>query len=63
MGFIHGAPRPEAIRCPERLDDSIAAEHPVRFLDAFVDHRNRTMLGCQRATPAAPGRPLPRLLC
>ena len=57
MGFIHGANRHEEILCPERLDDSITAENPVRFLDAFVDHRNLTTLGFQRATPAATGRP------
>jgi hypothetical protein len=37
MGFLHGANRHEAILFPERLDDSMAAEHPVRFIDAFVD--------------------------
>ena len=57
MGCIHGAHRHDAILFPERLDDDIAAEHPVRFLDAFVDHLNLTMLGFQRATPAATGRP------
>jgi transposase len=57
MGFIHGAHRHEAILFPERLDDYIAAENPVRFLDAFVDRLDLTMLGFQRATPAATGRP------
>ena len=57
MGFIHGANRHEEILCPERLDDYIAEEHPVRFLDAFVDHLNLTTLGFQRATPATTGRP------
>jgi transposase len=57
MGFIHGANRHAELLCPERLDDSIAEENPVRFLDAFVDHLNLTTLGFQRATPAAPGRP------
>jgi transposase len=57
MGFIHGANRHEAILCPERLDDSMAEEHPVRGLYAFVDHLNLTTLGLQRATPAATGRP------
>jgi transposase len=57
MGFIHGAHRHEAILFPERLDDYIAAENPVRFLDAFVDHLDLTMLGFQRTTPAATGRP------
>jgi transposase len=57
MGFIHGANRHEAILFPERLDDSMAAEHPVRFLDAFVDHLNLTTLGLQRATPTPTGWP------
>src|SRR5262249_12834560 len=57
MGFIHGAHRHEAILFPERLDDYMAAENPVRFLDAFVDHLDLTRLGFQRATPAATGRP------
>jgi hypothetical protein len=57
LGFSHGANRHAEILFPERLDDSIAAEHPVRFLVAFVDHRNLTTLGLQRATPAATGRP------
>lgn len=57
MGFIHGANRPEESQFPERLDDSITAENPVRFLDAFVDPLNLTTLGFQRATPAATGRP------
>jgi len=59
MGFIHGANRHEEILFPERLDDSIAEENPVRFLDAFVDHLNLTTLGFQRAKPAATGRPAP----
>jgi transposase len=57
MGFIHGVNRHEAILFPERLDDYIAAENPVRFLDAFVDRLDLTTLGFQRATPAATGRP------
>ena len=32
MSVIHGANRHEAILFPERLDDSIAEEHPVRIL-------------------------------
>jgi transposase len=57
MGFIHGANRHEEILFPERLDDYITEENPVRFIDAFVDNLNLTTLGFQRATPAAPGRP------
>jgi transposase len=57
MGFIHGAHRHEESLCPERLDDYMAAENPVRCLAAFVDHLHLTILGFQRATPAATGRP------
>jgi transposase len=56
-GFIHGTNRHEEILFPERLDDYMAAENPVRFIDAFVDHLNLTTLGLQRATPATTGRP------
>src|SRR5215475_9442443 len=57
MGCIHGAHRHEAIVFPERLDAYIAAENPVRFLEAFVDHLGLTRLGFQRATPTTTGRP------
>jgi transposase len=64
MGFLHGVHRYEELLCPERLDDYIAAEHPVRFLDAFVDLLNLTTLGFQRVTPATTGRPAyPQLIC
>jgi transposase len=57
MGFIHGANRHEEILFPERLDDYIVEENPVRFIDAFVDNLNLATLGFQRAKPAATGRP------
>jgi len=57
MRFIHGANRHEESLFPERLNDYIAAENPVRFIDALVDHLTLTILGLQRATPAATGRP------
>jgi transposase len=65
MGFLHGADRHEAILCPARLDDDMAAEHPGRFLDAFVDHLDLPRRGFPRATPATPGRPAsaPAALC
>jgi transposase len=43
MGFIYGADRHAAILFPARLDDSITAENPVRFLDVFVDHLDLTI--------------------
>ena len=57
MGYIHGAHRHEEICVPERLDDYIAEDHPVRFIDAFVDGLDLVACGFQRAVPAATGRP------
>jgi transposase len=57
MGVIHGANRHEEILFPERLDADIVEEDPVRFIDAFVDNLNLATRGCQRAKPAATGRP------
>ena len=57
MGLLHGANRHAASLCPERLDASSAAAHPVRFLDAFVDPLHLPTRGLPRATPAATGRP------
>jgi transposase len=42
---------------PERREDPSAEGHPVRFLAAFVDERDRAACGCLRARPAATGRP------
>ena len=57
MGYIHGANRHEEICFPERLDDYIAEDNPVRFIDAFVDELDLVACGFQRAVPAATGRP------
>jgi transposase len=57
MGFIHGVNRHEEILFPERLDDYIAEDNPVRFIDAFVDTLDLEALGFQRTKPAATGRP------
>ena len=57
MGHIHGANRHDVILFPERLDDDIAEDTPVRFRDAFVDARDLEACGFQRAVPAATGRP------
>ena len=36
-GFIEGECRSQATLFPERLDDYIAEESPVRVIDVFVD--------------------------
>jgi transposase len=57
VGHIQGAHRHEVILFPERLDDYISAENPVRFIDAFVDELDLETLGFQRVKAAATGRP------
>jgi len=42
---------------PERLEDYIAAENPVRFLDTFVANLDLHALGFAKAQCAATGRP------
>jgi hypothetical protein len=42
---------------PERLDDDMAEDNPIRFIDAFVDELALEASGCQRAVPATTGRP------
>src|SRR5262249_9878760 len=57
MGHIQGVNRHEFICFPERLDDYIAEDNPVRFIDAFVDDLDLVACGFQRAVPAMTGRP------
>ena len=42
---------------PERLDDYIAEDNPVRAVDVFVDDLDLAELGFERAEPAETGRP------
>jgi transposase len=42
---------------PESLDDYIAEDNPVRFMDAFVDSLDLQELGFERAVPKETGRP------
>ncbi|MGB5102157.1 MAG: IS1182 family transposase [Steroidobacteraceae bacterium] len=55
--FIEGESRTQATLFPERLDDWIAEDNPVRAVDAFVDELDLAQLGFEGAEPAATGRP------
>jgi transposase len=55
--FIEGESRTQATLFPERLDDWIAEDNPVRAVDAFVDQLDFAKLGFEGAEPAATGRP------
>ncbi len=52
-----GLDRSQTLMFPERLEDYIAAENPVRFLDAFVVSLDLKVLGFAKAQVAATGRP------
>jgi transposase len=57
MGHIQGANRHEEIQFPQRLDDYITDDNPVRFIDVFVDELELEALGFRHAMAAATGRP------
>ena len=55
--FIEGECRAQSTLLPERLDDWIAEDNPVRAVDAFVDELDLAKLGFEGAEPATTGRP------
>ena len=57
MSFIEGVGRDQHTLFPEVLDDYIPADHPVRFIDAYVDQLKLNELGFARAEAAETGRP------
>ena len=54
--FIEGRDRDQAILFPERLDEAIGADNPVRVVDAFIDALDVAELGFD-VMPEATGRP------
>ena len=57
MNHRLGLDRSQTLLFPERLEDYIAAENPVRFLDAFVASLDLHTLGFAKARCADTGRP------
>jgi len=57
MNHRTGLDRCQTLLFPERLEDYIAAENPVRFLDAFVSSLDLHALGFGKARCANTGRP------
>jgi transposase len=55
--FIEGEDRSQAVLFPERLDDYIAEDNPVRAVDAFVEELDLKAAGFRGADPAETGRP------
>lgn len=56
-GFIEGSDRSQASLFPERLEDWVCEENPVRIVDVFVDALDLIDLGFDRTDPANTGRP------
>src|SRR5918995_5112712 len=56
-GYVEGVERTQATLFPDRLDDFVGADNPVRVVDAFVDALDLRELGFTRAAPASTGRP------
>ncbi len=55
--FVEGVERSQSTLFPERLEDWIGADNPVRVIDVFVDELDLGGLGFDRVTPLATGRP------
>ena len=55
-GFIEGEDRHQATMFPERLDDYVAEDSPVRVIDVFIDDLDISGLGF-RTEPNDTGRP------
>ena len=64
MNHRTGLDRSQTLLFPERLEDYVAAENPVRFLDAFVGTQDLHALGFAKALsrPRA-GRRMTRRRC
>jgi hypothetical protein len=50
--FITGEDRDQLALFPERLDDSIAEDNPVRFIDLFIDELDLLELGFDKVEPS-----------
>jgi transposase len=55
--FTEGAPSTQSVLFPERLDEWIAEDNPIRAIDAFVDELDLRDLGFESAEPSETGRP------
>ena len=55
--FVQGTDRTQVILLPERLEDYVSDDNPVRVVDVFVDSLDLQSLGFDGAQPALTGRP------
>ena len=57
MAHLPGHDRSQLLLLPEAVDDYVAADNPVRFIEAFVDGLDLAALGFIGTVPKATGRP------
>jgi transposase len=57
MAHISGYDRSQLLLLPEAVDDYVAADNPVRFIEAFVDGLDLAALGFIGTVAQATGRP------
>jgi len=57
MPHLQGVNRDAIVLFPPTLDDYIASDNPVRFIDAFVNQLYLEELGFHRSVAAIEGRP------
>ena len=55
--FIEGADRSQVTLFPDRLEDYVADDNPVRVVDGFVDQLDLSGLGFKRVDASVTGRP------
>jgi transposase len=55
--FIEGADRSQSTLFPERLEDWVSEDNPVRVIDVFVDELDLGGVGFRRVVPEVTGRP------
>jgi len=55
--FVEGVDRGQSTLFPDRLEDWIGDDNPVRVIDVFVDELDLGGLGFDRVAPQATGRP------
>jgi transposase len=55
--FIQGADRKQGYLLPERIDEYVSEENPVRVIEAFVEELDLGALGFARVEPNEMGRP------
>src|SRR5271155_5652743 len=55
--FVVGDDRNQSTLFPERLDDYLGGDNPVRAIDVFVDELDLAKLGFGGVEPEATGRP------